>query len=794
MGLGRRWRDVSIARKLYLVVGIMGVLMAAELMAMRFAIGTLSAGGSFAAGESLWSKAQKNALINLQRFARTRNEEDYQAFLGQFSISDGDRMARLELQKDTPDYALVWRGFQQGRINTRDIEPMIGLLRGFGWTPWVARTIAVWGEGDALIERFRTAGVAYHDALVAGDAELAAAAATELHQLNLRLTNLEDEFSYALGLGARRLSWLVLAVLGLAVLLAAGIGLTLATLISRRISRDLAGLNSVALRIGGGDFAVPTVSDAKDEIGQLARAIAQMGAMLQTSYTELESRVKARTQALARSRDQLGVILGGIADAITVVDEDGAYVYANEAGARMAGAPSVESFLATPQLWSFDIEQIFDEQGDPVPLDRLPAKLAFAGEEQPPEVLVRMRMHGLSEARWYLLKSAPVFDEARRARLVVTISKDVTEHRRAEETLEFLDDASQLLAASMDWKRSLRRVGELSVPNLGDRCAIEIVGDSGLASYTLYDSDPEQAAVEAPDESVLVVPLTARGRAFGAITLSAAASGRRYSATDRSIAGELARRAGTAIENALLYELAQKAIHVRDEFLSIASHELKTPLTSLGLQLELMRQKIDVGHQSAPPIDKIARVFDIAGRQVERLSRLVEDLLDVSRIEVGKLSFHFERVDLAELVRGVVGRFAEQLSKAGSALALEIEGEVLGPFDQIRVEQVVDNLLSNAVKYASGQPVTVSLARRGALARLVVQDGGPGIPPAERTRIFERFERGDASATRASGLGLGLFIAKEIVRGHGGSIRLESPEGSGARFVVELPVAAEASA
>jgi signal transduction histidine kinase len=170
-----------------------------------------------------------------------------------------------------------------------------------------------------------------------------------------------------------------------------------------------------------------------------------------------------------------------------------------------------------------------------------------------------------------------------------------------------------------------------------------------------------------------------------------------------------------------------------------------------------MRQKLDPTQADAPSREKIARVFEIAGKQVERLARLVEDLLDVSRIEVGKLSFHFERIDLAEVVRGVATRFADQLGKVGSALELKIDAPVIGSFDQIRVEQVVDNLLSNAVKYASGKPVTVSLASRGTSATLLVEDHGPGIPPAERERIFERFERGQG-ASRVSGLGLGLFI------------------------------------
>ncbi|MEW5851982.1 MAG: ATP-binding protein [Myxococcota bacterium] len=250
--------------------------------------------------------------------------------------------------------------------------------------------------------------------------------------------------------------------------------------------------------------------------------------------------------------------------------------------------------------------------------------------------------------------------------------------------------------------------------------------------------------------------------------------------------------------NAMLAELgarqqkAQQAVQARDEFLSIASHELKTPLTSLVLQIQSLRRMAQrFGSLDQAPPDVVAASLEGVDRQLKRLDGLVGNLLDVARITAGRLGLSLEDVDLASLTRDVVERFAQQAAQAGCSLVVGADTPVRGRWDRIRVEQVITNLLSNAVKYGAGGPVEVSVAEVGGQARLAVRDHGMGISPEDVPRIFERFERA-VPARHYGGLGLGLFITRQIVTAHGGTISVTSQPGQGSTFTVDLPLAVPA--
>ncbi len=236
-------------------------------------------------------------------------------------------------------------------------------------------------------------------------------------------------------------------------------------------------------------------------------------------------------------------------------------------------------------------------------------------------------------------------------------------------------------------------------------------------------------------------------------------------------------------------ELALKElVRTRDEFLSVATHELKTPMTSLTLQLQ-QAQRLTAATELPPGLARLPRAMEVSMQQLRRLTELVDDLLDVSRIMVGRMDFTFHDTRLAELVREVTERLREPLAAAGCAVTTQVDAQVVGVWDGARIEQVLVILLTNAMKYAAGKPVEVSGKLDGALVRLVVKDEGPGIPADKHQLIFERFERANGSRD-ISGLGVGLFIARQIVKGHGGRIWVESTPGQGAAFHVELPLKA----
>jgi PAS domain S-box-containing protein len=243
-------------------------------------------------------------------------------------------------------------------------------------------------------------------------------------------------------------------------------------------------------------------------------------------------------------------------------------------------------------------------------------------------------------------------------------------------------------------------------------------------------------------------------------------------------------------EQKKIRQALEEAIRARDEFLSIASHELRTPLTSIQLQTQMMKRNIELGRPEAFEPARVTRLVAQTEKSVHRLTRLVDDMLDISRLSTGKLTFTPERFNLCELAHEVVDRLVVQASASGALLSCECHEAVEGAWDRFRIEQVLTNLITNAIRYGQGSPVEVTVHRSGPRALVKVRDQGPGVSAENQERIFQRFERA-TSANSISGLGLGLYISREIVERHGGSIRVESEPGQGATFIVELPLGEE---
>lgn len=415
---------------------------------------------------------------------------------------------------------------------------------------------------------------------------------------------------------------------------------------------------------------------------------------------------------------------------------------------------------------------------------------------------------------------------------------DVTDQTEIADRRNLLIETTGLLHASFDYRNAVALVARHLVPALADWCIVDLFSEDGATTReTIVHSDParEQMAwdvfrrhkgdiykspfgsafleqgqpllLEELNDTILqtlsisvdhleslrsfdarsgaFIPLAIRGHKVGNLILMMSESGRRIRPRDLEFLEELGRRMALAIDNACLYEQAQTAIQARDDFLSIASHDLRTPLATVKLLLQNMARRA----AKEGPAYAGRRVVEEAqkmDRQITRISAMLNVLLDVSRIQQGQFLLDRSPTDLEAIARDSLQRLEPMFARLGSKASLQSPGPIVGQWDRIRLDQIVSNLLSNAAKYGDGKPIEVSLEATDEAATLRVRDHGVGITPEDQELLFRRFERvGDKTAF--SGTGLGLWITRRIVEAHGGTIAVESRLGEGSTFVVTLP-------
>jgi PAS domain S-box-containing protein len=605
------------------------------------------------------------------------------------------------------------------------------------------------------------------------------------------------------------------------------------------------------------DSVAPNAFTEQDAALLSKVALALSGSVeLARLYTAMQADISAREQAeleLKASRDQLAIILSGVADGITAQDRHGRLVYANDAAAQANGFPSAEALLATPPEAILRKFIMLDETGAPFPLEQLPGRRALGGEPNPSAV-IRFRPAEGGEERWSIVGARAVLDERGAPQLAISIFRDVTAQKRAEQHQRFLTAASAVLASSLDSRATLENLARLAVPTLGDWCVVDMLQDDGaIRPVAIAHSDQAKVAVAwemlrrypvdpeapygtghvlrsgepelvplVPDEvlrsvahderhlallrelglcSTICVPLLSDGRAAGTIALVSSDPLRQYGPDDLALAQELARRAGIALENARLYaraerarEQAEEAVRQRDTFLSIAAHELRTPLTSLLGQAQLIQRR---SSREGSLNERDERSVAVIVSQAQRLNKLVLALLDLARIEQGRLSIEAAPVELGALIRRVAAEVLPMIEH--QKLEAELPAEplvVLG--DELRLEQVLQNLIANGLRYSpNGSAVRLRLERDGGSqdeakplrALITVSDEGIGIPAGALPQLFQRFFRAEnASAHHRAGLGIGLYVVREIITLHGGSVEAESVEGQGSTFRVSLPL------
>lgn len=399
-----------------------------------------------------------------------------------------------------------------------------------------------------------------------------------------------------------------------------------------------------------------------------------------------------------------------------------------------------------------------------------------------------------------------------------------------ENSQQFLSEASVILAGSLNYAVTLQKVADLAKIQFSGWCSVFILqpdqtieaavtshrdaalAEEGSAVHRVYPRNRptsygahhaihtrkstliknitnEQLAEAAQDQehyqmlvkkgfkSYISVPLIAHERVLGAITFIT--DERTFDEEDLKLAQELARRAASAIDNACLYEKAREVIASRDRLFCITSHELRNPLTALRSSLELARR---TGER-----ETLLKALDHATRSTDRLSRLVDDMFNLSQIKRSTLELNVSKTNVAGLIAELIDSHKAFVAGSQCELRIDVDPGLEGVWDRSRILQIFENLLTNALKYAAGKPIDIRAKSLDGNAIIEIADQGPGIPRELRDTIFDVFVRGNRDG-KIAGLGMGLFIVKQLLMAHQGSIRIESGEGCGARFIICLPL------
>jgi signal transduction histidine kinase/CHASE3 domain sensor protein len=556
---------------------------------------------------------------------------------------------------------------------------------------------------------------------------------------------------------------------------------------------------------------------------------------------------KSLEESMNRQVRRTEAIVAGMADGVMLVDREGKTVFINPAGEKLLGRAEI----GVPIVKHADVYRLKSESGTPIDPKELPAAQALSTRRSIQDLTMLIAREDRQVA--ISMNATPLLEEGRTSGAIVTF-RDVTERRRLTEQMQRQAERSQILAdagayfssnidpvwvtqaiaervaeVQGDWAAVILKspdTNELRVASIYHRDMASlglawsyiyrqplVVGEgiigqvvsTGYPSLTTnvgsgssgVSAKRNETSYHAPSmqlASLLILPLRTRRDMLGALVIAANDSAHAMTDDQLPLAEMLAERAALAIENAKLYteqvdarRKVEDLSRLKDEFLSIASHELRTPVTSIKGYTQLAKTLIKENDLSTSE-----EYLDIALDQIDRMSRLILELLDVSRIETGRLEIRREAIQWSTFVRDVVHRHHTAVSDRRFHLDLaEVPEVVYG--DRDRLEQVLGNLLENAVKYSpDGSDISVSVEVRNDQFITSVIDRGIGIPKDELAQVFERFHRGrQVSSTNYGGLGLGLYITKQIVERHGGQIWVDSREGAGTTFSFSLPATAE---
>ncbi len=537
---------------------------------------------------------------------------------------------------------------------------------------------------------------------------------------------------------------------------------------------------------------------------------------IMTTGIDITQNVLSRMK-VEENEQRLVSMFESVTDGFVLYDNDWRYVYINKKAAEMAGANSEDLIGKT-------IFELYPDRVDS------PAFKEFQ----------RVKNSGLPHQFEYFSPGTNRWINANlypsKVGLTAFLS-DITEMRKVKEDQKFLEDASIILSTSIDYQTTLTNIAKLIIPYLADYCRIVVIGEGNKIEEIavhhvrpeklelvkqLYDqyrdrtgathgvdrllesrnseiiekitpdilagikNSPELVKIiqELGLQSYMGVPMKIGNKIVGAITLSSTNPDRIYTNSDLRLAEELAHRVAYAVENSLLYSAAQKAISLRDEFISVASHELKTPVTSLKIYAQYLQKQFE----KTPSTKQNNQYVQKMNAQIDKLVLLISDLLNISRLQAGKFDLHKEIFDMNILIEEIVDVLQPTTSKHKIIQHGNLQSKVRG--DRSRLGLVVSNLVNNAIKY-SPKPGQIFITLRENKKNIIIQvtDSGIGISKEDQKKIFSRFYR--VNTTKSDpypGLGLGLYISDEIVRRHGGKMFVKSEKDAGSIIGFELPL------
>ncbi|MDC3953096.1 sensor histidine kinase [Polyangium jinanense] len=492
-------------------------------------------------------------------------------------------------------------------------------------------------------------------------------------------------------------------------------------------------------------------------------------------------------------------------EAIIMADQTGRIVAWNKTAARLIGLP----VDASPEAWNEAFGIFLPDERTPCPAEAVPLWRALQGERVD-DVELYVKNPRMPQGVHVFVSARPIPGEQGRVRGGIVVFQDATFPRLAQVARRHGETRLRAIVANtpnvaiegydmqgrvLYWNRAAERLFGWSEEEVVGKTLDGMMLDTPSTqkfvetleeiARTGKPNGPNEWSCHRKDGSevwvystIFAIPTIAGACEFVCMDVDVTPL---KLAEDR-IREQAKQMEAQAIGNANLFHEALQAISARDDFLAVASHELRTPLTPLKLQLERLVRDARAGVSQ----ERMAPALEVAYRQVGRLAALIDRLLDVSRITAGKLDLCLDEVDLCALVHDVVTRFGREAEDAGCLVAFHHDKPIWGTWDRLRIEQVVTNLLGNALKYGRGKPIEIELEADEGTARLTVRDHGVGIAPEDQGKIFERFERA-VSNQSFGGLGLGLWIVRQIVETHGGTVRVESAPGVGSTFRVELP-------